>query len=259
MRFKSSLCCWREPLNMCSCGFTFKCMDFTRQREKSPFPISLWIVSPPPFWLISSALGGFQCARLGSFSALIMNPSICLYNAAAPLDRSSSLGLLRGARTLTSLRLIIHFKQSVPTVHPVNDESWSWELSMGFWAANRSFNLNQIRRKLHPPQEQSLPYTSYIQSPPPLLQLTEASRDSGSIEVSRIQHMCMQGCGWKETSHVKKKIPCSWEKTLVVYFKFAVFFFYPNRWQKLSSDPVEIGSHSEVIQAVKAKEKLNIT
>lgn len=150
---------------------------------------------PPSILINFLSPGGFQCARLGSFSALIMNPSICLYNAAAPLDRSSCLGLLRGAWTLTSFRLFFHFKQSVFTVDPLNDESWSCELSSGFRAANCSFNLSQIRRKLRPPQEQSLPYISYIQSPPPLLQLTGASRDSGSIDVSRTQHMCMQGRG----------------------------------------------------------------
>lgn len=159
---------------------------------------------PPSILINFLSPGGFRCARLGSFSALIMNPSICLYNAAAPLDRTSSLGLLRGAWTLTSFCFIFYFKQSVPTVDPLNNESWSCEL---FRAANRSFNLSQIRRKLHPPQERSLPYTSRIQSPPPLLQLTGASRDSGSIEVSRIQHMCMQGCGWKEMT--LGKIPCS--------------------------------------------------
>lgn len=103
---------WSQPLNMPSWGFTFKSMDFTtRKKKKIPFPILLWIAPPPPLpiSILNNFLspGGFHCALLGSFSALIMNPSICLYKA----RRCGSVGQVWLSRTAVAYprwRLFVH-------------------------------------------------------------------------------------------------------------------------------------------------------
>lgn len=178
---------WSQPLNMPSRGFTFKSMDFTtRKKKKIPFPILLWIAPHPPISILNNFLspGGFHCALLGSFSALIMNPSICLYKA-----RLRWTGLVvsdrRGVPTVVSFRFIF-------AVNGRFLRFW-WVLIMwplnAFWATNCSYNLSQIT----PAAPRATPPLHLLYGhPPPLLQLPGASRDSGSVHVSRnATYMCL--------------------------------------------------------------------